>query len=89
MHPPGARVLGMPWARARRRQLVASRVDTPVAVVSLMRRLHKAPRVLVSASAVGLYGFVHPQLGGALADLAQAEVARPATALQNVGQKRL
>jgi len=46
----------MPWAQARRRQLLASRVDTTVAVVSLMRRLQKAPRVLVSASAVGFYG---------------------------------
>ena len=52
----GARVLGMPWTAARRRQLLASRVDTTVAVVSLMRRLLKAPRVLVSASAVGFYG---------------------------------
>ncbi|CAN7326835.1 TIGR01777 family oxidoreductase [Acidovorax sp. LjRoot117] len=52
----GARVLGMPWTQARRRQLLASRVDTTVALVSLMRRLHKAPRVLVSASAVGFYG---------------------------------
>lgn len=52
----GARVLGMPWTQARRRQLLASRVDTTVAVVNLMRRLHKAPRVLVSASAVGFYG---------------------------------
>lgn len=52
----GARVLGMPWTQARRRQLLASRVDTTVAVLSLMRRLHKAPLVLVSASAVGFYG---------------------------------
>lgn len=52
----GARVLGMPWTQARRRQLLASRVDTTMAVVQLMRRLQKAPRVLVSASAVGFYG---------------------------------
>jgi uncharacterized protein (TIGR01777 family) len=52
----GARVLGMPWTQARRRQLLASRVDTTVAVVRLIRRLQKAPRVLVSASAVGFYG---------------------------------
>jgi uncharacterized protein (TIGR01777 family) len=51
-----ARVLGMPWTQVRRRQLLASRVDTTVAVVSLMRRLQKAPRVLVSALAVGFYG---------------------------------
>lgn len=55
-HLAGARLLGMPWTQARRRQLLASRVDTTVAIVSLMRRLHKAPRVLVSASAVGFYG---------------------------------
>ena len=52
----GARVLGMPWTAARRRTLLASRVDTSVALVVLMRRLHKLPRVLVSASAVGFYG---------------------------------
>lgn len=46
----------MPWIQAPRRQLLASRVDTTVTVVSLLRRLHKAPRVLVSASAVGFYG---------------------------------
>jgi uncharacterized protein (TIGR01777 family) len=55
-HLAGARVLGMPWTQARRRQLLASRVDTTVAVVNLMRCLHKAPRVLISVSAVGFYG---------------------------------
>ncbi len=52
----GARVLGMPWTAARRRVLLASRVDTTMAVVALMRRLHHRPQVLVSASAVGFYG---------------------------------
>lgn len=52
----GARVLGMPWTAARRRALLSSRVDTTVALVALMRRLQKPPRVLVSASAVGFYG---------------------------------
>ena len=56
MNLADARVLGMPWTQARRRQLLASCVDTTVAVVSLMRRLQKAARVLVSASAVGFYG---------------------------------
>lgn len=46
----------MPWTQARRRQLLASRVDTTVAVVNLMRCLHRVPRVLVSASAVGFHG---------------------------------
>lgn len=52
----GARVLGMPWTAARRRELIASRVGVTTAVVGLMRRLQQAPRVLVSASAVGFYG---------------------------------
>lgn len=52
----GARVLGMPWTTARRRELLASRVGVTAAVVDLMRRLQQAPRVLVSASAVGFYG---------------------------------
>lgn len=56
VHLAGARVLGLPWTTARRRQLLDSRVDTTVALVRLMRRLQKAPRVLVSASAVGFYG---------------------------------
>jgi uncharacterized protein (TIGR01777 family) len=52
----GARVLGMPWTAARRRLLLASRVDVTAAVVDLMRRLEQRPQVLVSASAVGFYG---------------------------------
>jgi uncharacterized protein (TIGR01777 family) len=52
----GSRVLGLPWTAARRRDLLASRVDVTAAVVELMRRLEQAPRALVSASAVGFYG---------------------------------
>ena len=52
----GARVLGMPWTAARRRLLLASRVEVTAAVVDLMRRLELRPQVLVSASAVGFYG---------------------------------
>ena len=46
----------MPWTDARRRELLASRIDVTAAVVDLMRRLERRPRVLVSASAVGFYG---------------------------------
>jgi uncharacterized protein (TIGR01777 family) len=56
VHLAGARVLGRPWTAARRRLLLASRVDTTVALVALMRRLRQPPRVLVAASAVGFYG---------------------------------
>jgi hypothetical protein len=52
----GARVLGMPWTRARRAELLRSRTATTAAIVDLMRRLQQRPRVLVSASAVGFYG---------------------------------
>ncbi len=52
----GARVLGQPWTAVRRRELMASRTGTTARLVELMRRLQQAPRVLVSASAVGFYG---------------------------------
>ncbi len=52
----GARVLGLPWTAARRRELLASRTGVTAAVVDLMRRLQQRPCVLVSASAVGFYG---------------------------------
>ncbi len=55
----GARVLGQPWTKSRRRTLLSSRVDITVALVALMRRLEQRPRVLVSASAVGFYGAVN------------------------------
>ncbi len=56
VHLAGARVLGMPWTAARRRILLASRTEISAQVVDLMRRLQQAPRVLISASAVGYYG---------------------------------
>ena len=52
----GARVLGLPWTAGRRRVLLASRVGVTAAVVDLAQRQQQAPRVLVSASAVGFYG---------------------------------
>lgn len=52
----GAPILGLPWTRARRRTLLASRLDTTRAVVELCARLEKTPTVLVSASAIGYYG---------------------------------
>jgi uncharacterized protein (TIGR01777 family) len=70
----GARVLGMPWTGRRRRDLLASRVAVTTAVVDLMRRLQQAPRVLVSASAVGFYG-ASPQASFEPRD--EASPARP------------
>jgi uncharacterized protein len=52
----GAPILGLPWTRGRRAQLVDSRVGTTRALVALAGRLVSRPRVLVSASAIGYYG---------------------------------
>ena len=52
----GERIMGIPWTRARRRSILDSRLDTTRAVIALMARLDRTPRVLVSASAVGYYG---------------------------------
>ncbi|TAL27420.1 MAG: TIGR01777 family protein [Aquabacterium sp.] len=52
----GARVLGLPWTRARRRVLLGSRTGVASDLLVLMRRLLQPPRVLVAASAVGYYG---------------------------------
>lgn len=58
----GARVLGLPWSAARRRELLASRISVSRAVVALIGRLEQRPPVLVSASAVGYYGAREPSL---------------------------
>lgn len=52
----GARVLGLPWTAARRRELLWSRARIAADLLMLMRRLQQAPKVLVAASAVGYYG---------------------------------
>jgi uncharacterized protein (TIGR01777 family) len=52
----GAPILGLPWTHARRRTLLASRVNTTRALVSLMGRLTTPVRVFISASAIGFYG---------------------------------
>jgi uncharacterized protein (TIGR01777 family) len=70
----GARVLGLPWTRARRALLLRSRTEVTAAVVDLMRRLQQRPRVLVSASAVGFYGATP---GGAFDACDECAPARP------------
>jgi uncharacterized protein len=52
----GAPILGFPWTQARRRTLIASRVETTRALTLLMDRLTTPVRVFVSASAIGFYG---------------------------------
>lgn len=52
----GARILGPPWTRNRRRLLMDSRIGTTTALVHWMELRQQRPEVLVSASAVGYYG---------------------------------
>lgn len=52
----GAPILGIPWTRARRATLLGSRVNTTRALVGLMARLTRLPRVFVCSSAIGYYG---------------------------------
>lgn len=55
-HLAGEPLVGERWTEARRRALVASRTETTRAVVEALRAATVRPRVLVSASAVGIYG---------------------------------
>jgi uncharacterized protein len=52
----GAPIMGLPWTRRRRAKLIGSRVETTRSLVTLMSRLTRPPRVLISASAIGFYG---------------------------------
>ena len=52
----GAPVAGGRWTAYRKALLRASRVDTTRALVSAIAKMNERPRVLVSASATGIYG---------------------------------
>jgi uncharacterized protein (TIGR01777 family) len=52
----GARILSLPWTKARREYLLASRIDSTRALTILMGRLSHPVRVFASASAIGYYG---------------------------------
>lgn len=73
----GAGVADRPWTQARRRELVDSRLEPTRALVAALGRAPKKERVLVNASAVGLYGDAGsrelpesaPRAPGFLADL--------------------
>ena len=44
------------WSRQRKKQLLASRIDTTRALIQLTQRLESKPDKLLSASAIGFYG---------------------------------
>jgi uncharacterized protein (TIGR01777 family) len=58
----GANVLGGRWTTAFLATLRRSRLETTRALVAAMAELEPAPRVLVSASAVGIYGAREPDV---------------------------
>jgi uncharacterized protein len=52
----GASIAGGRWTPARKKELGTSRVDTTRALVNALARMSARPRVMISASAVGIYG---------------------------------
>lgn len=56
VHLSGANVAGQRWTAAYKREIVASRVEPTKALATLLARLPAKPRVLVCASAIGIYG---------------------------------
>ena len=52
----GASIAGGRWTKARKELLRGSRIDTTRALVGALAKMHARPRVLVSASAIGIYG---------------------------------
>lgn len=56
VHLAGAGVADGRWTNARKRELVGSRVDFTRALVKAIGGLAVRPRVLVSGSAIGIYG---------------------------------
>lgn len=49
------------WTAAKRRKILASRLDMTRAIISLIARLHHRPAAMVSGSAIGWYGLWQDQ----------------------------
>lgn len=56
IHLSGANLAGKRWTQAYKREIVLSRVDTTRALATGLARLSRPPKVLLVASAVGIYG---------------------------------
>ncbi len=52
----GASIAGKRWNPAYKQELVSSRVDTTERLVEAMKTCYAKPKVLVNASAIGIYG---------------------------------
>jgi uncharacterized protein (TIGR01777 family) len=56
VHLAGASVAAGRWTAARKAEIRGSRVDTTTALVEAMRGCARPPRILISGSAIGIYG---------------------------------
>jgi uncharacterized protein (TIGR01777 family) len=56
VHLAGESIAGGRWTRARMQRIRASRADTTAQIADAIARADRRPRVLVSASAIGIYG---------------------------------
>lgn len=56
VHLAGENLTSGPWTRARRQRLVASRVGSTTLLAETMAGLPQPPAVLITASAIGIYG---------------------------------
>jgi len=52
----GASIAGGRWTKERKALLRTSRIDTTQALIKALAKMNARPRVLVSASAIGIYG---------------------------------
>lgn len=52
----GAPIIDLPWTESRKRTLRASRIGLTESLVDAIRRSPDKPRVLISGSAIGIYG---------------------------------
>ena len=58
VHLAGESIAGGRWTEARKQRIAASRLEGTALVARTLARLSRPPRVLVSGSAMGYYGFV-------------------------------
>jgi uncharacterized protein len=56
VHLSGANVAAGRWTERYKREIVSSRVQSTLALVGVLAQLNPPPRVLVCASAIGIYG---------------------------------
>lgn len=56
IHLSGAGIADQRWSETRKRLIVESRIDSTRALVEALSGLEKKPRLLICASAIGIYG---------------------------------